>query len=208
MLGRAEGAGVDDDRAGLGRSLDAWGGVHHVPHRQRLALRDPGPNERLAGGDADADVEREPGVGGGQLGDAVPHGEGRAQRTLGIVLVGDRRAEERDDRVADELLHGAVALELTPHPVVERHEARADVLRVATVALRRRADEVDEDRRDETPLPSPFGSMLRSNGKPQPRQKRARSGFSSEHRGQRVIAIDRGVFIGRLRPPSERLPSS
>ena len=48
-----------------------------------------------------------------QLGDRVADRERRADRALGVVLVRDRRAEQRHHRVADELLHrAAVALEL------------------------------------------------------------------------------------------------
>ncbi len=57
--------------------------------------------------------------------------ERRAHRALGIVLVCDRRAEQRHHRVADELLdRAAMAFELRAHARVVRTEQRVDVLGV------------------------------------------------------------------------------
>ena len=39
-----------------------------------------------------------------QLVEALLHAQPGADRALGIVLVGDRRAEDRDERVADDLV--------------------------------------------------------------------------------------------------------
>ena len=44
-------------------------------------------------------------------GDGPLHGERGAQRAVGVVGVGDRRAPERHDRVADELVERAAVLE-------------------------------------------------------------------------------------------------
>ena len=67
--------------------------------------------ERLAGGDPDPNLEL------ALFGERVSDGERGADGALGIVLVCDRRAEHRHDRVADELLDGAAeALELGAHP--------------------------------------------------------------------------------------------
>ena len=61
----------------------------------------------------------------------VAHRERRADRTLGVVLVRDRRAEDGHHRVADELLdRAAVPLELVAHARVVGLEAGADVLRI------------------------------------------------------------------------------
>ena len=52
---------------------------------------------------------------------AVAHRQRAAHRALGVVAVGGRRAEDRHDRVADELLHGsAERLELSPDVLVVR----------------------------------------------------------------------------------------
>ena len=63
-----------------------------------------------------------------ELGDALVHGDGRAHRAQGVVLVHERHAEDRHDLVADELLHGAAvrldrgggALEEDEHQVPQR----------------------------------------------------------------------------------------
>ena len=68
----------------------------------------------VAGVDADADVERRP-TGGApfavQLGQAGRHRERRRDGVIGVVLVVERRAEERHDHVADELVHRAAVRE-------------------------------------------------------------------------------------------------
>ena len=79
--------------------------------------------------------------------------ERRADGALGVVLVRGRRAEERHDRVPDELLdRSAVALELRAHALVVRSEERLDVLRIERLRARGEADEVAEDDRDDLAL--------------------------------------------------------
>ena len=100
-----------------------------------------------------ADVEVEPLVLLVQLGDALPDRQRRAHGALGIVLVRLRRAEQREDGVAAELLErAAVGLELAADARVVRRDERLHVLRVELLGARRRADEVDEDRRDDLAL--------------------------------------------------------
>ena len=100
-------------------------------------------DERLAGVDADADLEIEPLVLGVQLVDRAADRERGANGALRVVLVRDRRTEQRDDRVADELLdRAAEALQLGPEAGVVRREPRSNVLRVHVLGLRGRADDV------------------------------------------------------------------
>ena len=76
-----------------------------------------------------------------------------ADGALGVVLVRDRHAEVRDDRVADVLLdRAAAALELGAEAGVVELEQREHVLRVELLGERGRADEVDEDERVELAL--------------------------------------------------------
>jgi hypothetical protein len=80
-----------------------------------------------------------------QLADRLVDGERGAHGALGVVLVSDRRPEERDDGVADELLHrAAVGLELLADSGVVRSEPRAHVLGVELLRARGRADDVGE----------------------------------------------------------------
>src|SRR5439155_640099 len=47
----------------------------------------------------------------GMLGEELLHPDRATERALGIVLVGDRRAEDHEDRIADELLDRPVVPE-------------------------------------------------------------------------------------------------
>ena len=70
------------------------------------ATRAPQRDERLAGVDGDANVDR-------RLSERVADRERRANSALRIVLVRDRSTEDGHDGVADELLdRAAVSLEL------------------------------------------------------------------------------------------------
>ena len=73
-------------------------------------------DERLARRDADANVQSERRIVGVQLGEIASRTASAARTArCGVVLVGDRRSEDRDDGVADELLDGAAeVLELLP----------------------------------------------------------------------------------------------
>ena len=65
----------------------------------------------------------------------------------------DRRAEERHDRVADELLDSSsVALELGAQPLVVRPQDRLDVLGIQRLGARGEADEVGEQHRHDLAL--------------------------------------------------------
>ena len=76
-----------------------------------------------------------------------------ADRPLGVVLVDHRRAEDRHDRVADELLdRAAEALDLVLDARVVRAERRADVLRIGPIGARREPDEIDEEDGDDLAL--------------------------------------------------------
>jgi hypothetical protein len=80
--------------------------------------------------------------------------ERRAHGSLRVVLAGGRRAEDRDHRVADELLdRAAPALELGPKPLVVRPQERVDVLGVERLGACSEADEVGEEDGDDFSLP-------------------------------------------------------
>ena len=103
-------------------------------------------NKGLAGRDPHAELET-------LLDREVADRERCAHGPLGVVLVRDGRAEQRHHRVADELLdRAAVALELGSNARVVRPEDRLHVLRVHRLRLRREADEVAEEDRDDLAL--------------------------------------------------------
>ena len=117
---------VDDDAVDRCRALQPCRGVDDVAGGHALAGVGLGvePDERLAGGDADSQLEP-------FLEREVADRERRADGALGIVLVRGRGTEQGHHRVADELLDGAaVPLELGADALVVRAEERLDVLRI------------------------------------------------------------------------------
>ena len=121
--------------------------VNGVPRQEAFARRrvNPKVDQRLAGVDADAHLERR----------AADAGEGvylvhetqrRPDRPLRIVLVCDRHAEHADHGVPDELLHGAaVGLDNPLRGSVVPPERRVHDLRVVPLAERCEADDVAEE---------------------------------------------------------------
>ena len=127
--------------------VSTGGPEEHVLAALRRAERD------LAGGDAGADDEADA-VAGIEL---VVEGRERALRFRGrlegaerVVVVPERQAEHRDDRVADDLLdRAAVRLEHRAHDVEVAVQDLAQRLRVEPLAERRRALEVRGDEGDD-----------------------------------------------------------
>ena len=123
-----------------------------------------------------------------QLLDAFEHPEAGAYRPLGIVAVGDRRAEHGHHGVADELLdHAAVLVDpASDHRVIEL-EGVADVLRVGVIGLRGELDEIDEQHRDEL-------SFLVDGG-----QRKIGATVVAEERPCRILRATAGTDRERLR---------
>src|SRR5207237_1003709 len=95
-----------------------------------------------------------------------------ANGALGVVLVGDRRAENGHHGVTYVLLdYAAEPLDLVAHARVVRLERRVDVLRVGGIGFGGEPDEVDEDDREE-------GSRERGQAR--------RAEFSGAGRGERA----------------------
>jgi hypothetical protein len=146
---------VDQDRVDRGGALEPRGGVHDVPPGHAFALARSGVerDERLAGGDAEPDVEVELRIGLVEDGDRVPHFERGPDRPFGIVAVRPWRSEQTADGVADELLDvAAEASEVVPDVPVVRPEHTADVFRVGAFRALGRADHVAEERGDDLSL--------------------------------------------------------
>ena len=104
-------------------------------------------NQSLAGVDGDAYVEVR------LVHGPVADRERRPHRALRVVLVRHRSPEERDDGIADELLHrSAETLELLADARVIVREERAHVFRVEPFRPGSRAHEIAEDNGDHLPL--------------------------------------------------------
>ena len=154
-LRRPVGLLAHEDPARRRRRLDSRRRVDHVtrdhPFARVGSRREV--DERLAGVDADPDFQVESRIGLVELGDRVLDRECGSHSPLGVVLVHDGRAEDRDHRVADELLDGAAeALQLVSHARVVRREDRPHVLGVERFRTRGRPDDVGEHHGDDLPL--------------------------------------------------------
>ena len=142
----------DEDGSGIGRRLDPGCGVDEVAGDHALALgaeRDrrfarehTGTRAKL--GRTDLRSERR---------DGCEQVERRANRSLGVVFLCDRRSPHGHDRVTDELLdRAAVALDHRARGLEVPREELAHVLGVAGLRERGVADDVGEEDRDEAAL--------------------------------------------------------
>ena len=121
---------ADEDPVDGRRGLHPRGRVHA---RRPQAIPSPSLGASIERDDRLAGVDRRSGCGGRATGPPrsarrlrLEDGERGANGALGVVLVRDRRAEERDDRVADELLdRAAEALELGRGAARSRASSRA-----------------------------------------------------------------------------------
>src|SRR4029078_6885965 len=108
---------------------------------------------------------------------------GDAHRPLRVVAVAAVGAEDRDHRVADELLDAAPApLDLVLDARVERTLERANLRRVGAVRARRETDQVGEEHRDEATLVHP-GHCLRGRAVTASRRARAPSRAAAARAG-------------------------
>ena len=146
----------DEHVAGLRRLFEPRGHVHRVAGRERAALARAAHRD-LTG--IDADPQRQPAA--EELLQPLLHPESDLQRPLGVILLGGRRTEHGDDRVADELLdRSAAERDLRRHRVVEAVEQVACMFGIERRAELRRADEVGEQDRRELALHRASESQL------------------------------------------------
>ena len=107
------------------------------------------PDHDLARVDADPELE----LVAEQVAKPGAHRDGRVERSLGVVLVGDRHAVHRQHGVSCELLDRASGgLDLLRHCVVETVEQESRVLGVRGRRHLRRSDEIGEEQRRDLPL--------------------------------------------------------
>ena len=186
-------AGPTTTWPGAAMRLQAAGDVHDVAHRRVVAAGAQRADQHLAGVDADAHahVDAESSAVAGERAlhlQRGPHG------ALGVVLVGDRRAEQRDDRVADDLVDPAAE-----GGDVGRRAARSTGRRGSSPArgrasrdMRGEADEVGEQHVTTAPLVG----AARCRAWPHDGQKRALSGNPSPARRARHLKDNRGGLFG------------
>ena len=202
-FGRAHGRLVDEHRTDGSCRLQTRGGVHDVPGHDALASfrASAESDDRLARRHGRANRELEPLV--AQLLDRLQDPEPGAHGPLGVVLVRDRRAEDRHHRVADELLdRSAEALDVGLDALVVGTERRSDVLGIGAVGTIREADEVDEEDRYDLPLLADGGGFRQTRAA---RETEARSlrvllaARRADDHGRIFAAAESGVYaaVGR-----------
>ena len=151
---QGDGGGAGEHAARRGQGLQPRGGVHDVAHRRVVGAGEDA-DEHLAGVEADAHAGcggSAPGL-GDEAGQRVLHPQRRAHGPLGVVLVGDRRAEQGDDGVAEQLVDAAAErLDVGDEALEARLDEALHPLGVEVLGERRVADEVGEEHGDDAPL--------------------------------------------------------
>jgi len=107
-----------------------------------------GPDDHLAGVEADPKLDRQPVPSAGLLGvtvDRLLHSEGAVAGPDGVVFVGDRRAEEGHDPIAEDVVDGPlVAVDRLHHGLDRAVEQGLRLLRVEALDQLGRALDVGE----------------------------------------------------------------
>ena len=138
--------------AGFGERLQPARDVHRVAHGRVVAARPQRPHQHLAGVDADADAQVEIALGVESLQRAL-HAERGPQRPLRVVFVRRGRAEQRQDRVADDLVDRAPERRHVGHePLEALVDQMLDLFGVGGLAHRGEPDQVGEQHRDDAAL--------------------------------------------------------
>ena len=180
---------ADQDRARGGGRLEPGGRVDEVAGDHPL-VRGTDRDGGLAGEDAGPGGDRRP-----ERPDRIDELEAGADSPLGVVLVGDRRAPDRHDRVADELLdRSPVAADHVAGEVEVTGQELPGVLSVAPFRERREADQIGEEDRHEAALGDGCGG----------RGQRART----DERGRALPAELRVGAVGRSAGRTDQRESS
>jgi len=149
--GKRVGQVADEDLAGDGGLPDARGRVHGLPGHQELVA--VAAAHDLAGVQPDAQLERGRAAAHGARSDLRADRERRANGTLGVILVRDRRAEDGHDLIADEFLDdAAVRFDDLAEGREGPEQGGPHDLRIVVTNERRRPHDVGEQHGDQTPL--------------------------------------------------------
>ena len=141
--------------------LQPLGGVHHVAHGGVVAAGPQRADQHLAGVDADAHLDRRTPTSAPVGGQRLLHAQRGPHRPLGVVLVGDRRAEQGDDGVADDLVDLAAERgDVADEPLEAAVDQVLDLLGIGRLAERREADQIGEDHGGDPPLVAPGDQRL------------------------------------------------
>ena len=198
----SDGGGVAGEHAARRRHrLQSRRHVHDVAHGGVVEAGQRA-HEHLAGVDPDAHLHRRcVAAGGGEQRQRLLHPQRRPHGPLGVVLVGDRGAEQRDDGVAEQLVDlAAEGLDVGHEPLEAAVDQALDPLRVEVLGQRGRADEVGEQDGDDPPLlGEPVGhGRAAVAAEPSPRGHRVRAHCAGDHGHDPRIcgAAERGASLG------------
>jgi hypothetical protein len=153
-LGELEGRGGEQDGAGRRHLLHAGGQVRRLTDGGvvHVQVRADGADDHLAGVEADADLEGHPVRAEDPLGiprDRLLHPQRGIAGADGVVLVGQRGAEEGHDPVAHDLVDGAfVAVDGLHHPLEHGVEELARLLGIPVGEQLHGALEIGEEHGD------------------------------------------------------------
>ena len=135
---------ADQHRTGWGHLLQPGGGVHDVPHRCVVGAGDRA-DQHLAGVDADPHTQLVGRVLVAEVAQRRLHRQRRPDRSIGVVLVCDRRTEQRHDGVPEHLVdNAAVGLDIGHQQCEGGVDETLHLLRVTSFGERREPDDVGE----------------------------------------------------------------
>ena len=150
---------ADEDRARLGLRLEPRRDVHGVAHRPVLDARAGADRPDHDGSRLHADPDAEPVDPPapadlvGELAHLLHDPQSGEEGALGVVLVRDRRAEEREHAVAGQVLdRPAERLDRPDDPADRVADHELQLLRLEALPERGGPDEVGEQRGHEPPL--------------------------------------------------------
>ncbi len=142
----------DEHLPGFSRRLESLCGVHDVAHRRVVAPGPQGSHQDLARVDAHPKPHVEPQVGRG-LAQRDVEPERGPDRPLGVVFMGDRGSEQRQDGVPDDLVDPATELlDVGDQSLEAPVDDAFHVLGVAMFRHGGEADDVGEQDGDHPPL--------------------------------------------------------
>ena len=128
-------------------------------------------------------------------GERLLHPQRGAHGPLGVVLVGDRRAEQGDDGVADDLVDlPAEGVDVGDEPLEAAVDEVLHLLGIAGLGQRREADEVGEEDRDDPTLVAPQPQVVPARGAEPCARRHVRMAAGAGHHGR--------IYRGGLGRPS------
>ena len=138
--------------AGDRQLLQSGGRVHDVAHRRVVGAGDRA-DQHLAGVDPDPHLDRVRRVLRTELAERRLHRQPGPHGPIGVVLVRDRSAEQRDDRIAEHLVDDtAVRLDVADQLLEDGVDQALHLLGISVLGQRREPDEIGEQDRDDAPF--------------------------------------------------------